>query len=36
VRLGGGVATVSEFLGADLIDTMYFAVTPVASASPTQ
>ena len=29
VRLGGGVATVREFLDADLIDTMHFAVAPV-------
>lgn len=29
VRIGGGVATVREFLEADLIDTMHFAVAPV-------
>jgi dihydrofolate reductase len=29
VRLGGGVATVREFLAADLVDTMHFAVSPV-------
>ena len=29
VRLGGGVATVREFLGAGLIDTMHIAVAPV-------
>jgi len=28
VRLGGGVATVREFLDADLVDTMHFAVAP--------
>jgi dihydrofolate reductase len=30
VRIGGGVATVREFLKADLIDQMHFAVSPVA------
>src|SRR4051795_2831487 len=29
VRLGGGVATVREFLDADLVDTMHIAVAPV-------
>ena len=29
VRIGGGVATVREFLDADLIDQMHFAVAPV-------
>jgi len=29
VRLGGGVATVREFLDADLIDQMHFAVAPI-------
>lgn len=29
VRIGGGVATVREFLDADLIDTMHVAVAPV-------
>jgi dihydrofolate reductase len=29
VRIGGGVATVREFLEADLIDTMHVAVAPV-------
>ena len=29
VRLGGGVATVREFLEADLIDQMHFAVAPI-------
>jgi dihydrofolate reductase len=29
VRLGGGVATIREFLAADLVDTMHFAVAPV-------
>lgn len=29
VRLGGGVATVREFLDADLIDTLHVAVAPV-------
>jgi dihydrofolate reductase len=29
VRLGGGVATVREFLDADLIDTMHIAVAPI-------
>ncbi|MDV3126421.1 dihydrofolate reductase family protein [Mycobacterium sp. 21AC1] len=29
VRIGGGVATVQEFLDADLIDTMHVAVSPV-------
>jgi dihydrofolate reductase len=29
VRLGGGVATVLEFLEADLVDTMHVAVAPV-------
>ena len=29
VRLGGGVATVREFLEADLVDTMHVAVAPV-------
>lgn len=29
VRLGGGVATVREFLEADLVDTMHVAVPPV-------
>ncbi len=29
VRLGGGVATVREFLDADLIDQMHFAVVPI-------
>ncbi len=28
VRLGGGVATVREFLDADLVDTMHVAVVP--------
>ncbi len=29
VRIGGGVATVREFLAADLIDTMHVAVAPL-------
>jgi dihydrofolate reductase len=29
VRIGGGVATVRQFLEADLIDTMHVAVAPV-------
>jgi dihydrofolate reductase len=29
VRIGGGVATVREFLDADLIDTMHVAVAPI-------
>jgi dihydrofolate reductase len=29
VRLGGGVATIREFLAADLIDTMHVAVAPI-------
>lgn len=29
VRIGGGVATVREFLEADLIDTMHVAVVPI-------
>lgn len=29
VRIGGGVATVREFLDADLIDTLHIAVAPV-------
>ena len=29
VRIGGGVATIREFLDADLIDTMHIAVSPV-------
>jgi dihydrofolate reductase len=29
VRLGGGVATVREFLAADLVDTLHIAVAPV-------
>ena len=29
VRLGGGVATVREFLDADLVDTMHVAVAPL-------
>ncbi len=29
VRLGGGVATVREFLDADLVDTLHIAVSPV-------
>jgi dihydrofolate reductase len=29
VRLGGGVATVREFLDADLVDTMHISVAPV-------
>ncbi len=29
VRLGGGVATVREFLEADLVDTMHIAVAPI-------
>ncbi|MFE7798639.1 dihydrofolate reductase family protein [Nocardia sp. NPDC057440] len=29
VRIGGGVATIREFLDADLIDTMHIAVAPV-------
>jgi dihydrofolate reductase len=29
VRLGGGVATVREFLDADLVDTMHVAVVPM-------
>ena len=28
VRLGGGVATIREFLEADLVDTMHVAVAP--------
>lgn len=30
VRLGGGVATVRQFLDADLVDTMHIAVVPIA------
>jgi dihydrofolate reductase len=29
VRLGGGVATLREFLDADLVDTMHIAVAPI-------
>jgi dihydrofolate reductase len=29
VRIGGGIATVREFLAADLIDTMHVAVAPI-------
>jgi len=29
VRLGGGVATVREFLAADLVDTLHISVAPV-------
>jgi dihydrofolate reductase len=29
VRLGGGVATIRQFLQADLVDTMHVAVAPV-------
>jgi dihydrofolate reductase len=29
VRIGGGVATIREFLDADLIDTMHIAVAPI-------
>ena len=29
VRLGGGVATVREFLDADLVDAMHIAVSPM-------
>jgi dihydrofolate reductase len=29
VRLGGGVATVREFLEADLVDTMHIAISPI-------
>ncbi|MFF3259840.1 dihydrofolate reductase family protein [Streptomyces sp. NPDC002932] len=29
VRLGGGIATIREFLDADLVDTMHIAVAPV-------
>ncbi|MEC3957583.1 dihydrofolate reductase family protein [Nocardia sp. CDC153] len=29
VRIGGGVATVREFLDADLIDTLHIAVSPI-------
>ncbi|NUW42472.1 dihydrofolate reductase family protein [Nonomuraea rhodomycinica] len=29
VRLGGGVATIREFIEADLVDTMHIAVAPV-------
>jgi dihydrofolate reductase len=29
VRLGGGVATIREFLEADLVDTMHIAVAPI-------
>jgi dihydrofolate reductase len=29
VRLGGGVATIREFLDADLVDTMHIAVAPI-------
>ncbi|GGJ94176.1 DNA-binding protein [Pilimelia anulata] len=29
VRLGGGVATVREFIDADLVDTMHIAVAPI-------
>jgi dihydrofolate reductase len=29
VRLGGGVATVREFLEADLVDTLHIAVAPI-------
>ena len=28
MRLGGGVATIREFLDADLVDTMHIAVAP--------
>lgn len=30
VRLGGGVATIREFLDADLVDTMHVVVAPIA------
>lgn len=36
VRIGGGVATVREFLAADLIDTMHCAVAPVELAAGEQ
>ncbi|MBF6213366.1 dihydrofolate reductase family protein [Nocardia puris] len=29
VRIGGGVATVREFLDADLVDTLHVAVAPI-------
>ena len=29
VRLGGGVATIREFLDADLVDTMHVVVAPI-------
>jgi dihydrofolate reductase len=29
VRIGGGIATVREFLAADLVDTMHVAVAPI-------
>ena len=29
VRIGGGVATIRQFLAADLIDTMHVAVAPI-------
>jgi dihydrofolate reductase len=29
VRIGGGVATLRQFLDADLIDTMHVAVSPI-------
>jgi dihydrofolate reductase len=29
VRLGGGVATIREFLDVDLVDTMHIAVAPI-------
>jgi len=29
VRVGGGVATVREFLDADLVDTLHIAVSPI-------
>lgn len=29
VRLGGGAATIREFLDADLVDTLHVAVSPV-------
>ena len=29
VRLGGGVATIRQFLAADLVDTMHVAVAPI-------
>ena len=36
VRLGGGVATIQQYLGAGLVDEMHVAVSPVLLASGEQ